>query len=332
MDLKKLLKFSKKKKIKNKIYIKDINKYFNDDVLVGRYLFFKKIFFLKINDISDFHWYGININKDNLFINSKTIVHHNFGVGDNIKDIINMILFFNNEKKYNYINYGNNIDTISYFPMDKKYLIDDKENYWNSKLRVVIKFGKFIKKNIPLIKEKYVEEIVNLYKSNMDKFGIEGLKLVKGEDIRYYYNENHYSKGNNSLHKSCMRHVSKQHKLDIYVRNPEVCSLLVKLDFNGKVMARALVWELEDGSKYIDRIYFANGYEKKIYENFGIKYNYIMYPARLKMSVKLKWVGGMNNSKYPYADTFTYLNFNKNTLSNIISYHEKHIKLNNFNV
>ena len=42
---------------------------------------------------------------------------------------------------------------------------------------------------------------------------------------------------------------------NIYIENPDVCQLLIFTDPNDKLLGRALLWKLEDGSNYMDRIY-----------------------------------------------------------------------------
>lgn len=90
------------------------------------------------------------------------------------------------------------------------------------------------------------------------------LLIVKGEDIRKYYHADNYSRNSGTLGDSCMRYVDAQKYLDIYVHNPESVSLGVFLEENGKVSARALIWNNE----VFDRIYFTNDDVARILGDF----------------------------------------------------------------
>jgi len=52
-----------------------------------------------------------------------------------------------------------------------------------------------------------------------------------------------------------MRYDSCQKYLDLYTKNPEVCSLLIALDCEGLVLGRALLWVSTEGRKLMDTIY-----------------------------------------------------------------------------
>jgi hypothetical protein len=83
-------------------------------------------------------------------------------------------------------------------------------------------------------------------------------KLVTGDDIRYYYYYENYSKlmgQDSNLWGSCMRNEECQEYFKIYTENAEVCSLLVALDNDEKVLGRALVWTFKDGKRGMDTIY-----------------------------------------------------------------------------
>lgn len=128
---------------------------------------------------------------------------------------------------------------------------------WASRLRQELSIGKFVKK---IFGNKYiakqVEQFVNEFKSKSEMKD-EKMKVVTGEDIRYWYHGNRYAETKGSLGGSCMRQAEKQKFLDIYIENdgsdykgsvvdPEYMGrvgLLILLDDNNKLLGRAIVWK-----------------------------------------------------------------------------------------
>jgi len=126
------------------------------------------------------------------------------------------------------------------------------------------------------ITDSQLEEFVNSYKATFDSKDESDFKLVSGEEIRKWYLEDNYLEVKGQLGNSCMRYERCQKYLDIYVQNPEVCSLLVLFD-GDKVKGRALVWELSDGSKYMDRIYTITDSDKVLFREWAEKNNMRTY-------------------------------------------------------
>lgn len=60
------------------------------------------------------------------------------------------------------------------------------------------------------------------------------IRLVSGEEIKFWYLVDNYcdktNRGHGTLGKSCMRYTHCQSYLDIYVKNPDVCQLLILTD------------------------------------------------------------------------------------------------------
>ena len=164
------------------------------------------------------------------------------------------------------------------------------------------------------ISDKERETLVNSYKSvwKLSKDG-DRFELVKGEDIRKWYLETNYQFNKGQLSNSCMRYERCQKYLDIYVENPEVCSLLI---LHGedmtKIVGRALVWVTEDGSKYLDRIYTNFDSDKNLFIGWanknGIEHSY----QNDNLKVRLK---KSDFNSYPYMDTFFALDKSENLLS-----------------
>lgn len=169
------------------------------------------------------------------------------------------------------------------------------------------------------IKNEDLENFVNAYKSTYDKVskGTEKFELVKGEDIRYWYLEDRYEEVRGQLGNSCMRYQRCQKYLDIYVENPEVCSLLIlKGDTPDKIIGRALIWTIHDGPgvagrKFMDRIYTINDSDRLLFEAYA-KENDILRSQSYTYKIKVK---EGRYDYYPYMDTFTCLDYEKGILT-----------------
>lgn len=149
-------------------------------------------------------------------------------------------------------------------------------------------------------------------------------RLVKGKDIRKYYHENMITKKKSlpNLY-SCMSHNHTQHLLDIYVEL-EKCSLLLQLDEDGKVMGRALVWSLDSGETFMDRVY-GDESTTLIFRRYAVEQGWLYRThnsyynpmevtkpdgenTRMRMSIQIPHYF----EKFPYMDTFHVLGRNKN--------------------
>jgi len=203
--------------------------------------------------------------------------------------------------------------------------IDASDNIWqNRNLRGVVpiftegrsklRVGKLIRKIFEL---KYsvneIENFVNIYKANVENIK-EELKLVSSSDIRKWYRRHTHSEGYGTLSNSCMN--DRDQYFDIYVKNPEVCRMLI-LTEDDKLLARALVWKLDKSKSgkeyYMDRVYSIDDFHvqklvKYAREQKWLTYNSPEYgyfgkndPEDYKMSVKVKKI---KYDRYPYLDTF----------------------------
>lgn len=111
-----------------------------------------------------------------------------------------------------------------------------------------VKMGRVIRKILPEIPDKELEALVNSLKSETTGYEI---KLVKGDDIAKYYrkescDQNLLSYG--TLNSSCMmdKASEKPYIFDIYTKNTESCQLAVMLNDSGQLVARALVWKVNE--------------------------------------------------------------------------------------
>lgn len=148
------------------------------------------------------------------------------------------------------------------------------------------------------------------------------LQLVDGEEIKYCYLGSNYSQDRtlSTLLNSCMRHSNSQPTIDFYANNKNV-KLLVEYDDNKKVRGRALVWTLNNGQVFMDRVYgseITTEYFHRYAEKHGWFYrthNTYHSPERVStpegrwttktMEVELDFFQRM--SYLPFRDTFKYI-------------------------
>lgn len=162
-----------------------------------------------------------------------------------------------------------------------------------------------------------IEEFVNVYKAHWNrKFNPRQFSIVSGDEILYWYLEqNYYNGGTSTLGNSCMKSSDKNLRMKIYADNPDKVSMMI-FTYMGpnmpepKLLARALIWKLDSGDIFVDRIYYNSD---EIYEecNNWLKQKFpgaIHREKELKTSKSLRVT--LNKSKYqeyPYVDTIYYL-------------------------
>ena len=204
-------------------------------------------------------------------------------------------------------------ETWLHFQSGDKY--DDSKSDSFVKYRQEVGVGRFVGKifreviKVPL-SDQTIEKFVNEFKSMYDfeKDGTNRLELVSGEDIRKWYLNTNYSEVRGQLGNSCMRYDTCQPYLNIYVDNPEVCSLLVMWADPGKtkICGRALIWTLTTGEKVMDRIYTVADYQQELFIKWAND-NQITWVQNLSgvNEIQLKkW----EYTYYPYMDNFLCLN------------------------
>lgn len=222
------------------------------------------------------------------------------------------------EDKYTLVDVTDKNDYISYIQVNrilkdfpgKDDRIEDDSKFWtDEKIRTKHKIGKWV---THIYKDVYkttdftpsqIEEFSNAYKATYDAIDIAPeFVILKGDDIKWGYLEDNYAEGSGTLANSCMRYSNCQRYFDIYTENEDVCSLLVLKDSNNKVKGRALLWVLDDGDLYMDRIYIANDSDKYLFVEWADEHNYRQYSNDYKS--KSVEVGEDSYDYYPYMDTF----------------------------
>jgi phage antirepressor YoqD-like protein len=199
---------------------------------------------------------------------------------------------------------------------------------WNSKSRVEIKIGKFIKKVNPEFTDKEIEDFVNKFKALHKTRKKPKMKLISGDDIKYWYDQDNYThtpenrkeNGLGSLGKSCMRYGYQF--FDLYAKNPQVCKLLIlhPYDSEDTILGRALIWKLTDGRFYMDRIYTHFDSDVHIFRTYAQKKGWLMhydylnrYKKEERLEIELK---ESKFKSYPYMDSFSILYLERNILCN----------------
>jgi len=167
-----------------------------------------------------------------------------------------------------------------------------------------------------------IEIFTNKFKAAVELERIrDRIKVVSGDDIAFWYSENNYGektrKGMGQLGKSCMRSSRISDFFKIYTMNPDTIRMCIILDDEGKLSARALLWNYSN-KFYLDRIYFTEDSEQELMKKW-LEKNYLLRPLdKLSLSDDVTIENTENPdgtfNKYPYMDTFKFYNPEKKTL------------------
>ncbi len=167
--------------------------------------------------------------------------------------------------------------------------------------------------------DKDLENLVNDLKAEIailnDKFSY--FHVVKGEDIVYWYNYRKYKIQSGTLGSSCMKDANP-HYFDLYVKNPDVCQLVILKSENDddKIIGRALLWKLTDGNLFMDRIYTINDADVNLFREYAKKNGwYSKYYNNSGDDVKaigpdgstVDSLSGVVNIKSGYYNGYTYM-------------------------
>lgn len=223
-------------------------------------------------------------------------------------------------KSINFLSPSTEMADEVYFSPDSKFQ-DINVNYFQWKdQKDKIKIGRAIRKILAdshiRATDREVEDFVHLYKSYFTNQNKIKYDVVTGEKIRYWYYCNNYSSSSEgTIGRSCMSYESTQVFLDLYTNNPDVCSLVVMIDSNDKLLARALLWKDMKGVYHLDRIYYTQYWNclkmTEWIQDWAENNKHKLVDNTLNIAVKLsKW----KFNYYPYLDTVRYLNYNKGLL------------------
>jgi hypothetical protein len=255
---------------------------------------------------------------ESVLITSNEFKNYLFEIGDNVSSKLIGLIDRDIKTDYNFLDLSdekNKISFVSDSQAQRKISQGvDLKSIFNKNNKTTI--GRIIKgiladNNIKAT-DKEVEDFVNKFKAKWEYKNMQedSIKIVSGEDIRFWYLEDNYCSdtvnlGRGSLGKSCMRYEDCQEYFDIYVNNPEQVKMVIFLDGEDKLRARALLWETSDGP-YLDRVYYTLDSEETLLRDWTTKYlgKEINKIDARKSFVKLN--SGGEYSAYPYMDSFVY--------------------------
>jgi hypothetical protein len=206
---------------------------------------------------------------------------------------------------------------------------EDEESFdWSKQSpKNAAKVGRMVRKLLSDKKYKVsdtdIEHFVNYWKSYFMNSEDVKIQIVQGEDIKKWYWKKYYHQlsYNSSLGKSCMASKECQDFFDIYIKNPEVCQMIIMLDENEQLITRALLWTDEGGQKIVDRIYYMNPHLEKLLIKWvrknipdAIIYGEDFFAGNAPKETKIK-LKEWKFKHYPYLDTFSTLNWKTGQLT-----------------
>lgn len=151
---------------------------------------------------------------------------------------------------------------ISFLPKGKD-PIYNYDNTWSRQNRQVGKPAKIFQKLlVKQFKTRDWEIFANVIKAGL--CNCLNFTLVSGEDIRYWYNCEHYYKCDGTLGNSCMRYEYASSYFDIYVDNAK---MLITLK-DGLLTGRAIVWQMGEIT-LLDRIYTCFDYLENCFIDYA---------------------------------------------------------------
>lgn len=167
------------------------------------------------------------------------------------------------------------------------------------------------------------------------------IEVVEGEQIRELYLADYYANKCGSLNSSCMRYDECQPFFDIYVNHARMAVLRKKGEEDDNIIhGRAILWDnvlhtrdrkVIKTVKVMDRIYsctsktgifkkwaYENGYMPKKFQSYMHKELLVsedeVYKVRRNDGENLEIHLGNSYSYYPYMDTFSNANYERDTL------------------
>ena len=194
----------------------------------------------------------------------------------------------------------------------------------------------FRKKGQLNVSDSELEAFVNAYKASESSSNLE-FRLVKGEEIAKYYNNEKYLSDKGSLGSSCMAEKGKK-TFKLYTQNETKVQLLILVDKEtDNICGRALVWKLKnspcESNFFMDRVYSNNDSDVIKFKKFANE-NRFLYKKYMNShtSSNVEFVYGGKDvygeitvklngdvDKAPFVDTLCFLNKQQTTISNLPS-------------
>jgi hypothetical protein len=207
-------------------------------------------------------------------------------------------------------------DMVSYLPVKKGEIAKTKE--WKSPVRQKTRISRVLKKLNPSLTEKQIQDYANQFKARYEKLinNIDNnLRVVTGEEIRYWYLEDHYAEGG-MLNNSCMRYPESQKRFGIYVNHPSKIGMLILTNDDEKLLGRAIIWNVDDPKLiFMDRVYAINDFYQNVLINYGKErgMKYYFTDSETKMTINDIETSDCSCDN-PFMDTFRYYNVDKKQL------------------
>ena len=241
------------------------------------------------------------------------ILEKEIKVGDNLAKKLNnintplskkLLAFFNSDK----IKDDAKVDYVDYDKKNEKLITlgyTDANGKVKERLFKINKLLNYLGSDIRDIKDYEIEDLIG----HLKKADTSQLKMVEGDEILKAYHCENYE--NDETMGSCMRYDYAQEYLKIYTDNPNEVKCLVLLNpETNKVRGRALIWHMDNGQYFMDRIYTTNKEFNTFFNNYAEE-NGI---SRIANSTVTLEKGGVYD-KYPYMDTFEYYDPESGTLA-----------------
>lgn len=227
---------------------------------------------------------------------------------------------------------GSDDANVSFLPKDKEPEYTENGT-WARRNRQEGKPGKIFQKAlVAQFKTREWEIFTNNFKSAV--CDCNNFELVSGEDIRKWYWDKNYYECKGTLGNSCMRYENAQEFFDIYVDNAKM--LITKKA--GRLTGRAIVWEIDENTTILDRIYTCFDYLENCFIEYAKEHKWIIrdnnsllhtgevqcwrtpdddYASSkpIDFTIKLK----RHYSMFPYVDSFRYYNIDRNEITTEIS-------------
>lgn len=257
---------------------------------------------------------------------------------DEVGEVVDKAVSEESGKTWLYVIFSGNKSKKGVYNENKIEYIDKNVFIWGDESRQQMKIGKTIKKLLDKVNFNYDEnditEFTNLFKSAIKQkiYKFKFFEVVNGSDIAEYYDvNNYYDSDSGELGNSCMKSVDDEF-FDIYVLNPQKVSLAILKhpERSSKITGRALVWKLDSGEFFMDRIYTAYESDVYLFKEFA-KYKKWNVKAINDSSIPESVISPTGDIKpisniqvsiedhdyyyYPYMDSLKYYSPEKNVLT-----------------
>lgn len=207
---------------------------------------------------------------------------------------------------------------------NKEKLIDAKKDIKKSifsKNRQEIRIGRAIRLLLNSSGIKYVdseiEDFVNKFRSIISIINdvFSRFEIVDGDDLGFWYHKRNYLNPTAGTLGSSCQAVGRLDWLQIYIRNPETVKLVILRsdeDFD-KIIGRALLWNLDDGSKMMDYIYTTKDSDSRVFQEYATKNGWSTYNQDKIFVAHLK---DTSMQYFPSIDTMNKWNQESGKISN----------------